>query len=576
MDVVSADRSSTPPLNPTVVFGVVAVALALRLVHLASALASPLSYQPGPDEEYYLRFGQAVAAGVGQDAPEFTFMDPAYGFLLGAVFKVAGVSLFTIYALQCLLDTFTAVGILVIGGQLGRPRAGLYGALLYGLASTAIMFCTTLLKEVWVTAFMTWWVAGALAVIRSERKLVWLAFGVYCGIGIGLRSTLLLMALLALLLPGLAAGADARRLSRWAGKAVLIACGVAVAVLPWSLRNYHAYGGVSPLPHNGGVVLHQVYNANNPESAIWIPDFVSYLSPSEIWRGYAAEAAKREGRELSPPQVDQYWKAQALDYMRQNPGAVLGDMWRKALKFLSATEIPINRSLPEESMFSPVLRWLPAPAAWLLAMGIAGLIGFSFDDRRWTIVAVPIVISFFTMVVFWAEDRFRLHCLPMLALCSGLWIEGIAANFLKGRKLKVLIFGAAAALIGGVSVALGSANPAPPMHWDHIVWGYIKMGKIAQARNVAERIAAEQPQNGAILEALGFTDIARGQYTEAVRDYQRAVEARPNSHVAHFNLAKLYLKLGDRERAAVEAAVAVNLYPADDYKALLEQIRAGQ
>jgi 4-amino-4-deoxy-L-arabinose transferase-like glycosyltransferase len=155
-----------------------------------------LSYQPGPDEEYYLRFGQAVAAGQGQDTPEFTFMDPAYGYLLGAVFRVAGVSLFTVYALQCLLDTFTAIGILVIGRSLGRPRAGLYGALLYGLASTAIMFSTTLLKEVWVTAFMTWWVAGALAVIRSERKLLWLAFGVYCGIGIGLRSTLLLLSLM--------------------------------------------------------------------------------------------------------------------------------------------------------------------------------------------------------------------------------------------------------------------------------------------------------------------------------------------------------------------------------------------
>jgi hypothetical protein len=108
---------------------------------------------------------------------------------------------------------------------LGRPRAGLYGALLYGATSVAIMFCTTLLKEVWVTAFMTWWVVGALAIIRSERKLHWLAFGIYCGLGIALRSTLLLMAL-----------------------------------LPWSLRNHHAYGGISPLPHNSGVVLHQPYN----------------------------------------------------------------------------------------------------------------------------------------------------------------------------------------------------------------------------------------------------------------------------------------------------------------------------
>src|ERR1700730_16588528 len=203
MSAVSEDRSSSTPLKPIIVFGVMGFVLALRLAHLSSAMLSPLTYQPGPDEDYYLRFGQAVAAGQGQYSPEFTFMDPGYGYLLGAVFKLAGASLFAVYALQCLLDTATAYGILIAGRLLGRPRAGLYGALLYGMTSVAIMFCTTLLKEVWVTAFMTWWVVGALAIIRSERKLVWLAFGVYCGLGVALRSTLLLMALVALLLPGL-------------------------------------------------------------------------------------------------------------------------------------------------------------------------------------------------------------------------------------------------------------------------------------------------------------------------------------------------------------------------------------
>ena len=192
MSAVSEDRSSSTPLKPIIVFGVMGFVLALRLAHLSSAMLSPLTYQPGPDEDYYLRFGQAVAAGQGQYSPEFTFMDPAYGYLLGAVFKLTGVSLFAVYALQCLLDTATAYGVLTIGRLLGRPRAGLYGALLYGMASVAIMFCTTLLKEVWVTAFMTWWVVGALAIIRSERKLVWLAFGVYCGFGVALRSTVAL------------------------------------------------------------------------------------------------------------------------------------------------------------------------------------------------------------------------------------------------------------------------------------------------------------------------------------------------------------------------------------------------
>ena len=576
MTALPKDRSSSTPLKPIIVFGVMGFVLALRLAHLSSAMSSPLTYQPGPDEDYYLRFGQAVAAGQGQYSPEFTFMDPAYGYLLGAVFKLAGVSLFAVYALQCLLDTGTAYGMLITGRLLGRPRAGLYGALLYGMASVAIMFCTTLLKEVWVTAFMTWWVVGALAIIRSERKLAWLAFGVYCGLGVALRSTLFLMAIIGLLLPGLGVNQSAQNPMNWTRKAALIACGAAVALVPWSLRNYHAYGGLSPLPHNGGVVLHQLYNEKNPDSAIWIPDFVNYLEPSEIWRGYAVEASRREGRSLSPPEVDHYWKAEALNFIREHPGRVLEDMWHKTLKFFSATEIPINRSLVEESMFSPILKWLPAPATWLLALGVAGLTWLALEDRRWPIIAAPILIALLTVAFFFAEDRFRFHAVAMLALCSGIWIDRMSRNVMDRQKRQMLVFGAMAGLIGTVSVALGRANPPAPIRWDHIVWGYIKMGRIAEARTLAERIASEQPRNGPILEALGFTAIARQQYGEAAQDYQRAIEIRPQSHVAHYNLAKVFLKLGDREHAAAEAKIAAGLYPSADYQTLLNQIQAPQ
>jgi tetratricopeptide (TPR) repeat protein len=556
------------PIKPVVIFGVLGLVLVLRLAHLSSELVSPLSYQPGPDEEYYLRFGQAVLAGQGQNAPVFTFMDPAYGYLLGVVFKLIGVAPVAIYLLQCLLDTVTALGILMIGRLLGRPRAGLYGALLYGVTSTAIMFCTTLLKEVWVASIATWWVACALAVIRSERKLGWLAFGVFCGIGVGFRSTLLLLGLAGLLLPLFCA--HARLL-----KAALLAGGLLLAVAPWSLRNDQAYGSWSFLPHNSGIVLHQLYNAQNPDSSIWIPNFVNYLEPGEIWRGYSAEASRVAGRALSPHEVDQYWKSEALRFIAQNSGRVLNDLWQKTLKFLASTEIPINRSLTEEGMFSPVLKWLPMPAAWLLAMGMAGLIGLALDDRRWLIVAAPIGLSFATMILFWAEDRFRFHAMGVLALCSGIWIDSLIVSLREHRRRWTAVFAVLALALGATSVALGANLPSPPIRWDHIVWGYIKMGKIDAARGIAQRIVTEQPDNGPVLEALGFTAIKRGDYPEAAQDYERAVAARPRSHVAHYNLAKVYLRLDNRSKALDEARAAAALNPSAEYLQLVSQVEGG-
>jgi Dolichyl-phosphate-mannose-protein mannosyltransferase/Tetratricopeptide repeat len=568
---LDAARSNRGFLGSKGVFGVLALVFVIRMLQLVSALNSPLTYQPGPDEDYYRRFGLAVAAGQGAaDSPEFTFMDPAYGYLLGGLFKLFGPNLFVIFLLQILLDTLTAYGIIRVGRILERPRAGLIGAAVYGLTATAVMFCTTLLKEVWVTAYLTWWIVGALTVTRSRRLLHWLLFGLYCGLGVGFRSTLLTLTVAGALLPWLMQIQSARLHC-----AALVVLGSLVALLPWSIRNHNAYGSFSPLPHNGGIVLQQVYNDQNPRAEIWIPPFVSYLHPSEIWNGYAAEANRRLGYSVSPAQVDAYWHDEAIAYIEQHPGTVMTDILRKSCGMLSNNELANNRSDTEERMFSTVLAVLPAPAAWLLGMGLAGLVWLGRESRRWLIVAVPIALAWLTMAVFFAESRFRFHAASMLALASGIWIDRLVQQIRARENKPLVVFVPLAAVIVAISLILGSRTPQPPIAWERIAWGYINMGQIREAQALAVRIASKQPDNGAILEALGYIDAVQKQYTEAAQVLQRAVELRPRSHLAHFNLARVYMLLGDRERAQAEATTAEELHPSPDYQALLSQIQSG-
>ena len=550
-----------------VVFAVLALVLALRVLHLSSALQSPLTYQPGPDEDYYLRFGQAVAVGHGADSSEFTFMDPGYGYLVGAVFKMVGVNPVAVYLLQILLDTATAGGLLLIGHLLRRPRAGLVGALLYGVTSTALLFCTTLLKETCVAAFMVWWVAGALALLRGERKLPWLAFGVFVGLGVALRSTLLMLAVATVLLP---AWRDRRS---WKARTALFVLGLSVSLAPWSIRNERAFGAVSPLPHNSGIVLDQIYNADNPQSAIWIPPFVNYSNPSEIWRGYSAEADRRTARQLSPPQVDRYWGNRALDFMAAHPAQVLGDTARKGVLFLSGTDIPNNRSAVEEAMFSPILRALPAPAPWLIALGLVGMVWFALQDRRWPIVVAPVLLAWATFAIFWAEDRFRFHAEPVLALGAGLWLDALLSRGSTWARSRLPALGATA-VIAALSLYLAVQFPPPPVRWDHVIWGYLKMNKVQNAREIATRVAVEQPDNGPVIEALGFIAASNHDYQEAIDAYQRAIALRPRSYVAHFNLAKSFLALGDRAQAAAEAQTALQLNSSPETQALLATVES--
>jgi hypothetical protein len=561
---------------PLSVLGVAAVALALRLIHLSSAVISPLTFQLGPDEDYYFRFGRAVAAAANQNSSEFTFMDPGYGFLIGGLFKLFGPGVFAPYLLQCLVDALTTVAIVMLGRQLDRPRAGLMGGIVYGVSSSAIMFCCSLLKEVWVAAFMTWWVVIALHLLRSERKLAWLGFGVFCGVAVAFRSTLLTLALATLAVPWISGPILDAPLAQRGVRTTAFAIGLMLALAPWSLRNFEAYHSLSPLPHNGGVVLHQAYNSQNPESSIWIPDFVNYLNPSEIWRGYAAEAERRAGHELTPPQVDHYWRSQAEEFMRRHPGAVVEDVGRKTLKFFASADIPVNRSLQEEGLFSFVIARLPAPAPWLLALGLAGLIWLAIEDRRWILVAVPPAIALLTTALFWAEDRFRFHAFAILALCSGIWLDAMLRRIRARQFRPAITFGTAAAALLSASFALGAGVNTPPLHWDQIVWGYIKMGRPKDAEATAERVARDQPDNAPILEAQAYLDVLRQDYTGGAEAYEHALRVRPRSDQAHFNLAKIYMALNKRHEAVEQAKIAMDLKPDPDYKKLVDELQSTQ
>jgi hypothetical protein len=302
---------------------------------------------------------------------------------------------------------------------------------------------------------------------------------------------------------------------------------------------------------------------------------VSYLHPSEIWAGYSAEASRRLGRPLSPAEVDHYWHDEAVAYIEQHPGVVAADVARKSLGWLSSSELANNRSDTEERMFSTILTLLPSPAAWLLGLGLAGLVWLALQDRRWVIVAVPIFLAWVTMAVFFAESRFRFHAASMLAFCSGVWIDQFVWHLRARQRKSLAFFIPLVVAIMAISVVLGTMTRAPPIAWERIAWGYINMGRIHDAQVLAARIATNQPDNGAILEALGFTQAVQKQYADAAQTLQRAVELRPRSHVAHFNLARVYLALGDRQRAVAEATIAVNLHPEPDYQALLSQIESG-
>jgi 4-amino-4-deoxy-L-arabinose transferase-like glycosyltransferase len=553
---------------------VLLLALAVRVAQLAFAAVSPLIYELGPDEDYYQRFGQAVAAWHGQNAPEFTFMDPGYGFLLGGIFRLLGSNLFIVLLLQAFVDAATAFGILVAGRLLGRPRAGLYAAVMYALCTSALALSTSLLKEVWVVSFVTWWAVTALALLRAPRWWGWLGFGVLCGVGIALRSTMLLLALCGLLLP-VFYRAEAPRAGA-TRRVTGVAIGLLAALLPWSWRNHAAFGGLSPLPTNSGIVLHQVYNDRNPQADLSFPEFVHFPRPSDVWRGYAAEASRRLDIPLNPMQIDRYWRGEALAFIVGHPGAVAADIWRKNLFWFISHEFSAGGSDVDQKRFSPLLRAIPPSGIWLLAVGLAGLVCLSRTDRRWPIIAAPIACAWLGVVVLVPEARFRFHAASMLALCGGVALDETLQSWrIPTLRLRAVAVVAVVIVVASMALVLGHRIPERSPRWNRIAWGYVRMGRDAQALEAAGQAARENPGDDTPLEILGYIKAARKDYAGAAAALQRAISLRPDSPLAHYNLSEVYLATGEREQAAVEARAAFALEPSEHNRALLQRTGSG-
>jgi tetratricopeptide (TPR) repeat protein len=193
-------------------------------------------------------------------------------------------------------------------------------------------------------------------------------------------------------------------------------------------------------------------------------------------------------------------------------------------------------------------------------------------DRRGLLVAAPILATLFTFTVFCPEDRFRFHCVPLLALGAGLFLDDLYRCGASRETRKGVAGAVAAMLLGAVSLVVSSRMPQPEPNWGRALWGYLKMGRLDEAKAVASRLEPRVRGTASVEEALGYIAAAERRDREAAEHYRRAIELRPGNHIAHYNLAKLLYRAGDREAAAREAQTAFRLRPLPEYRLLIAEL----
>jgi hypothetical protein len=405
---------------------ILSLAFVIRLIHLSYSPSNPLTYHPSADEDYYINFGMNVAHSQFELAYDFIFMDPLYGYFLGFIFYLFGQNLLIVYLIQTIVDTLTVLLIFYAGKELWNHRAGIISSCFYALSSTSLLYTTKILNPTLVANFIILWSLLTVRIWKTDKIYAWFWYGNLLGVGVAIRSNLLLLAIIGIVVvPWGNFRYNNFSLLQYQKRCAILILGFSIPLILLGIRNYYITDNWSILPTNGGIVLHQIYNASNPNAEHKVPEFVRYSSPTEIWHGYKNEAEKRLNSQLSAKEVNSYWFAQAMDYIFQHPKQTINNLVRKLGDFASYKEVNFNKSLAADELFSPILSFLPRPFGWLLSLGIPGLLLLAWKTpRAWPIIlaAASILVTF---MIFIAAARFRFHALPLLAVGSRIFISSL-------------------------------------------------------------------------------------------------------------------------------------------------------
>jgi len=305
-----------------------ALVLVVRLVAL-------LSVAPGEtligDEPYYdtLARGLIAHGTYEMNGVPSVHRPPGWPFALSLVYRFFGESRRTVIVVQSLFDVGTILATSWLAGRLFRSSlAAAFGFLLAACWPPFFRESLLLQTEPLFTMFIALLLARFWVLV--ERPSLGVAFS--CGLITGLSALVRPTGIV--VLAGLGLGwvvqSGYRAFRHWKAM-VMVAIGVTVVVLPWTIRNYRAVGSIVPIAVGTG---EQFYLGSLLETEgrwdhdVWWP----------IRDGAIQDEERRLGRPLSAVERDHVWMEHGRQIWREHPGQSL---WISAKRFWRLVALPV-------------------------------------------------------------------------------------------------------------------------------------------------------------------------------------------------------------------------------------------
>ncbi len=524
------------------------------------------------DSTYYDAWALRVLGGHGYGPMPF-YMAPLYPYFLAAVYYVAGHSYGAVYAVQMLIGLGNVLLTYVIARRLFGHQSGLLAMVMLALYAPVAYLETKLLTET-LAIFLN--LTSLLLLMKAlERKSAtgFLIAGLVMGLSAVCRPSALLT--VGLIVVWLVVGLRNRRpgLLLHIG---MLALGVALAILPVTVRNYVVGCDSALISTNGGIVFVQANHPGANGVSAAITGFSGSIMTQQ--REEMDFAQKALGHPVKPSESSAFWMGEGIKFIREQPIEFLKLIVMKMVWSVHGLEADCSYNVYLETRLVPALRIMFMPFALLAGLMLFGLIAARHcsdsDDR--TILGLYILSVFLSMIIFSVTSRYRAPAVPGMCVFAGYGLAVVC------RAFPARLFGVTLVATGCiVAFFLISLVPYPiprvtATSLANLGSSYTTDGQLAEGIKVMDESLKLTPDQPFVFANMGISLILSGRPSDAAKQLARAVQILPENAVMRQNLGAALFRsrnLVDAERE-YRVAVSLNNASAEAHAGLAETLSA--
>jgi tetratricopeptide (TPR) repeat protein len=585
------------------------LALLLRIIYLGEIWDTPDFSHPGLDSAYHIYWARGMATGdwsafEGRENPMIYrypyYRPPGYVYFLSIVYLISGMGSLWPRLIQFGLGLGSILLVFYLARRIFDKITGLIAAFLASFYWIFIYYEGELVGVSWAV-FLS--LLSALLLLRSTSRWSLPGFffaGLVLGVLVIFRPNALILypvSVAWIFLISRHRGDKPRVLLPSAG----LLLGIVIAILPVTIRNYVVAGEFVPISTNAGISLGVANNEFTDGTTHFIPGIGNIGTPYD-WPRIVRGLSHDLGRHLTHREASNYLSRQAIEFAWRNPGRFFHLLGRKTLLFWGPMEVRNLKEVHYARIHSPLLRFLPGNFTLVLTLALLGvIILISPACRKNRGQVYPLLFSrrmkkqrnissspplnqtdrkrakgrldpyllvlfiggyFISMVPFAAAARYRVPVIPFLIILGAI---GVRRNLklLTERKWGLVAVLAAVGVVLYLILSLNFSgfSPAPEKwHYDRGL-ARLESGGYQDAVREFDLALEYKPDYGAAYTNRGVALSKSGDPSAAILSYRRALALEPDSPRPLKNLADALLDQGDPAEALILYRRALELAP---------------